>query len=138
MSLASQDQDQALDRLLVKSGQIARAGLTEEGLGRGSCKEAEIVHHVGLVRVAGGKCDFGEGFAGVPQTADMLQTGDAAEGFGRGAHGRAEVSFQRALAHGGMAGDGGNGSAALGAADEFDRGLDLRRDGESVLGLDPA
>jgi hypothetical protein len=37
-----------------------------------------------------------------------------------------------------MAGYGGNGSTAFGAADEVDRGLDLRRDGGSVLGLDPA
>jgi hypothetical protein len=37
-----------------------------------------------------------------------------------------------------MAGDGGNGSPAFGAADEVDRGLDLRRDGGSVMGLDPA
>jgi hypothetical protein len=68
----------------------------------------------------------------------MLQTGHAANDFGSGAHGSAKVSFQSTLAHGGMAGDGGNGSAAFRAADEFDRSLDLRRDGESVLGLDPA
>src|ERR1700733_11393234 len=69
-------------RLLVKSRQIARSGLAEEGLGGGSSEEAEIVHHVGLVGVAGCKSNFGEAFAGVPQTADMLQTGQAADGFG--------------------------------------------------------
>jgi hypothetical protein len=37
-----------------------------------------------------------------------------------------------------MAGDGSNGSAAFSAADEVDRGLDLRREGGSALGLDPA
>jgi len=99
---------------------------------------AEIVHHMGLVGVAGCKRDFGEGFAGVPQPADMLQTGHAANDFGSGAHGSAKVSFQSTLAHGGMAGDGDNGSPAFGAADEVDRGLDLRRDGGSVLGFDPA
>ena len=37
-----------------------------------------------------------------------------------------------------MTGDGGNGSPAFGAADEVDRSLYLRRDGGSVLALDPA
>ena len=92
--------------------------MKEEVLRRGSSEEAEIVHHMGLVGVAGFKSDFGELFAGVPQTADMLQTGEAADGFRRGAHCGAEMSFQRALAHGGTAGDGGNGSLAFGAADE--------------------
>ena len=65
----------------------------------------------------------------------MLQTGQTTDGLGSGAHGNAEVSFQRTLAHGGVAGDGGDGSTALGVADQVYGGLDLRRDGEFRFGV---
>ena len=115
-------------RLLVKSRQIARRGASEELLGGGAGEEAEVAHHVGLIGVAGGEGDLGEGFSGVPEAADVLEAGEAAERFGGCADGGAELPFERAEAHGGVAGDGSDGGAAVGAADHLCGGFDLRGD----------
>src|SRR5438445_3399169 len=115
-------------RLLVKSRQIARGGASEKLLGGGAGEEAEVAHHVGLVGVAGGERNLGEGFSGVPEAADVLQASEAAELFGGCADGGAELPFERAEAHGGLARDDSDGGAAVGAADHGCGGFNLKGD----------
>src|SRR5882757_7747606 len=102
--------------------------------GGGSGEEAEVVDHVGLVGVAGLEGDLGEGFSGVPEAADVLEAGETAELFGGCADGGAELAFKRADAHGGVAGDGLDGCAALAVADHGCGRFYLC--GDSLLGAD--
>ena len=70
---------------------------------------------MGLIAVAGFEGDLGEGLSGVPQAADVLEAGEAAELLGRCADCGTEVSFEGAEAHGGVVGDGSNGGAGRGS-----------------------
>jgi hypothetical protein len=120
--------------LLVKSRQIAREGVQEKLFRRGAGEEAEVAHHVRLIAVTGFKGDVREGLSGIPQAADMLQTSETAELLGRRADCGTEVSFEGALAHGGVARDRRNGSAAVGVADHLRSRLNLW--GDCVLCAD--
>src|SRR6266851_4643784 len=114
--------------LLVKSRQIARGSAAKKLFRRCAGEEPEVAHHVRLIVVTGLKGDLRKAFSGVPQPADMLQTGQTGEPLGRRAYCGAEVSFQRALAHGGMTRNRCNGRPAFGVADHLCRRLNLRRD----------
>src|SRR5260370_9525812 len=100
--------------LLVKSRQITRGSAAKKLLRRCTGEKPEVAHHVRLIAVTGFKGDLRKVFSGVPQPADMLQTGQTGEPLGRRAYCGAELSFQRALAHGGMPRNGCNGRPALG------------------------
>ena len=100
----------------------------QKPLGRCSCEELEVVHHVWLIAVTGFKSDLREIFPAVTQPANMLQTGQTGEPFGSRAHCGAEMPFQRALAHRGMIRHRRNGRAAFEGADHLGGRLDLWRD----------
>jgi hypothetical protein len=114
--------------LLVKNRQIARGGSAKKFLRGGAREEAEVAHHVRLIAVAGFKGDLRERLPGIPQPADMLQTGQTAEFLGRSADCGTKLSFERALTHGGAVRNRRDGRPAVGVADHLCGRLNLRGD----------